>query len=91
MSLFSDSGVGLVLSMVRYSPDIKQVYNCKANDVGSCIMNGRIVYVLVSKRLSTNCLYDKAAERAVLTARLTGIKVLQLQSPCIEYIFNTVK
>ena len=36
MSLFSDSGVGLVLSMARYSPDIKQVYNCacEANDMG---------------------------------------------------------
>ena len=76
MSLFSDSGVGLVLSMVRYSPDIKQVYNCEANDLGSCIMNGRIVYVFVFKRLSTNRLYGKAAERAVLTARLTGITVL---------------
>ena len=56
-------------------------------------MNGRIVYVLVFvfKRLSTNRLYGKVAERAVLTARLTGITVLQLQSPCIEYIFNTVK
>ena len=54
-------------------------------------MNGRIVYVLVFKRLSTNRLYGKAAERAVLTVRLTGITVLQLQSPCIEYIFNTVK
>ena len=56
-------------------------------------MKGRIVYVLVFKRLSTNRLYGKAAERAVLTARLTGITVLQLQSPCmeLEYIFNTVK
>ena len=43
------------------------------------------MYVLVFKRLSTNRLYGKAAERAVLTARLTGITVLQLQSPCIEY------
>ena len=34
MSVFSGSGVGLVLSMVRFSPDIKQVYNCEANDVG---------------------------------------------------------
>ena len=34
VSLFSDSGVGLVLSMVYYGPDIKQVYNCEANDVG---------------------------------------------------------
>ena len=33
-SLFSDSGVGLILSMVRSSPAIKQVYNCEANDVG---------------------------------------------------------
>ena len=34
MSLFSDSGVGLVLSILRSSSDIKQVYNCVANDVG---------------------------------------------------------
>ena len=40
-------------------------------------MNGQIDYVLVFKRLSTNRLYGKAAERAVLTARLTGITVLQ--------------
>ena len=33
-TLFSDSGVALVLSMVCSSLDIKQVYNCKANDVG---------------------------------------------------------
>ena len=39
-------------------------------------MNGRIVYVLVFKRLSTNRLYGKAAKRAVLTARPTGITVL---------------
>ena len=36
------------------------------------------MYVLVFKRLSTNRLYaGKAAERAMLTARLTGITVLQ--------------
>ena len=44
-------------------------------------MKGQIVYVFVFKRLSTNRLYGKAAKRAVLTARLTGITVLQLQSP----------
>ena len=33
-SLFPDTGVGLVLSVVRSSPAIKQVYNCEANDVG---------------------------------------------------------
>ena len=44
-------------------------------------MNGRIVYALVYKRLLTNHLYGKAAERAVVTVRLTGIIVLQLQSP----------
>ena len=48
-------------------------------------------YALVYKRLSTNRLYGKAAERAVLTARLTGITVLQLQSPCIEYIYGKVE
>ena len=37
------------------------------------MMNGQIAYVLVFKRLSTNRLYGKAAEQAVLTARLTGI------------------
>ena len=74
MSLFLDSGVGLVLFMVRSSPDTKQVYNCEANDVGP-------VYAYVYKCLLTNYLHGKAAERAVLTARLTGITVLQLQSP----------
>ena len=54
-------------------------------------MNGRIVYALVYKRLLTNRLYGKAAEWAVLTARLTGITVLQLQSPCIEYIYGKVE
>ena len=37
MSLFIDSGVGLVVSMVPFSSSIqqqKQVHNCKANDVG---------------------------------------------------------
>ena len=33
-SLFSDSGLGLILSMVHSSPAIKQVYNCEANDLG---------------------------------------------------------
>ena len=41
-------------------------------------MTGQIVSARVYKRLLTNRL---AAERAVLTARLTGIIVLQLQSP----------
>jgi len=37
MSLLIDSGVGLVLSMVCFSPSIqqrKQVYNWKANNMG---------------------------------------------------------
>ena len=42
MSLFSDSGVGLVLSMVRYSPDIKQV-----------IIARLMMWVLYNER--TNC------------------------------------
>ena len=54
-------------------------------------MNGQIVYALVYKRLLTNRLYGKAAERAVLTVRLTGITVLQLQNPCIEYIYGKVE
>ena len=54
-------------------------------------MSGRIFYALVHKRLLTNCLYGKATERAVLSARLTGITVLQLQSPCIEYIYGKVE
>ena len=33
VSLFSDSGVGLILSMVHSSPAIKQVYNCEVNNV----------------------------------------------------------
>ena len=65
--------------MVRSSPrpDIKQVYNCEANDVGP----GRIVYALVYKRLLTNRLYGKAAEWAMFTTRLTGI----------EYIYGKVE
>ena len=37
MSAFIDSGASLVLSKACFSPSIgqqKQVYNCKANDVG---------------------------------------------------------
>ena len=34
MSLFIDSGVGCVLSMFCFIDQQKQVYNCKANDVG---------------------------------------------------------
>ena len=34
VSIFSDSGMGLVLSMIRSSPDVKQIYNWEANDVG---------------------------------------------------------
>ena len=34
VSSFIDSGAGLVPFIVRSSPGIKQVYNCKANDVG---------------------------------------------------------
>ena len=45
------------------------------------MMNRRIVYARVYKRLLTNHLHGKAAKRAVLTVRLTGITVLQLQSP----------
>ena len=33
-SLFSDIGMGLILSMVPSSSAIKQVYNCEANDLG---------------------------------------------------------
>ena len=44
-------------------------------------MNGQIVYALMYKRLLTNRLHGKVAEWVVLTARLTGITVLQLQSP----------
>ena len=44
VSFFPDSRVGLVLSMVCSSPAFKQVYNCKANDVGSV----RIVYASTS-------------------------------------------
>ena len=36
-------------------------------------MNGQIVYAHMYKRLLTNRLHGKAAERAVLNARLTGI------------------
>ena len=60
-------------------PDIKQVYNCEANDVGPVyIMNGRIVYALVYKRLLTNRLYGKAAEWAMFTTRLTGIEYINI-------------
>ena len=44
-------------------------------------MTGRIVSACVYKRLLTNRLHSKAAEWAVLTVRLTGIIVLQQQSP----------
>ena len=36
-------------------------------------------------------MYGKAAEWAMLTARLTGITVLQLKSLCIEYIYGKVE
>ena len=45
--------MGLVLSMVRPGPAIKQVNNCEANDVGPIIMNGCAqVQVLVNKSLT---------------------------------------
>ena len=37
MSSFIDSEVGIVLSMIRFTPSIeqqKQVYDCNANNVG---------------------------------------------------------
>ena len=53
------------------------LYNERTNCVRACVQ------ALVNKSLILAVL--KAAERAVLTARLTGIAMLQLQSPCIEY------
>ena len=50
-------------------------------------MKGRIAYMRVYKCLSVKKrLHGKAAERAVLTARLTGITMLQLQSPLSTFI-----
>ena len=45
-------------------------------------MNGRIVYMHEYKRLLTNRLHGKAAERAVLTE----ITVLQLRSPSSTFM-----
>ena len=53
MSVFSGSGVGLVLSMVRSSPDINERTGC--------------LRARVQARSFTNRLHSKAAERAVLT------------------------
>ena len=55
VSSFIDSGVGLVPSMVHFSPSIeqrKQVYNCKANDVDveyNERTNGLCVYIHLLK------------------------------------------
>ena len=67
MSLFLDSGVGLILSIVCSSPAI---YNREANDVGPVRMH-------VQARSFTNRLHGKAAERSVLSE----ITVVKLKSP----------
>ena len=65
--------------MVHSSPAIKQVYNCKANDVG------RIVYAHEYKRLLTNRFHGKAAELAVLT------EISVTTTKPIEYIYGKVE
>ena len=66
VSSFLDSGGGLVLSMVRFSPSIKSlhcklllVYNCEANDVCGVVHDECLC---VYKGLLTNRLSGKAAE-----------------------------
>ena len=67
VSSFINSGVGLALSMVHFSPSIeqqKQIYICEAKDVGVVCKqyNKRINRLRVYRRLSTNCWHGKAAE-----------------------------
>ena len=50
--------------MVPFSPSIdqqKQVYNCKANNVG-VVCNEPMSHLHVYRRLLTNCWHGKAAE-----------------------------
>ena len=65
MNLLIDSGTGLVLSMVCLIPSIeqrKQVYNCKANNVGAVhtemrnlleVLTGACLTIVMAKQL--NC------------------------------------
>ena len=67
MSSFIDSEVGLVLSMVRFSPSIeqrKQFYNCEANGLGVvwCSYNKWKNSLCVYRPLLTNRLHGKATE-----------------------------
>ena len=79
VSLFSDSGVGLVISMVCSSP---YKFIIVRLIMWVLLMNGRIVYVHVYKRLLTNCLHGKAAEWGVAYCEAyCDNSVIQLQSP----------
>ena len=63
MSLFIDSGAGLVLSMVLYSRGFEQrkkFYNCEANSLG--VLWRRTNHLHVYRRLLTNRLHCKEAE-----------------------------
>ena len=56
--------------MVCFSPSIlqrKQVYNCKANDVG-VVNNERMNPLRVYRCLLTNCLHGKAAELCLVNS-----------------------
>ena len=70
MSLFIDSGAGLVLStyMVHFSYSIEQgkqiIYSCKANSLGVvwCSYNEQTNQLCVYRRLLANHLHGKVAE-----------------------------
>ena len=65
MSSITDSGMGLVLSMVHFNHSIeqqKQVYNCKANDVG--VMYKEQIAKTCLQMVVNNCLHGKKGNYA---------------------------
>ena len=77
---FKDSGMGVVLSMVCFSPSIelqKQVYNCQDNDVGVHV--AYIVNILSAYRhLLTNHLHGTATELYKFKITMYNYKYISL-------------
>ena len=65
--------------MVHFSPSIeqrKQVYNCKANNIGGVVYNERMNHLRVYRCLLTDRLHGKAAELCLANNSVTTIKYI---------------